>query len=780
MQKKLYDYNRLKDSVTAYQTAKDELKRAKDKGSSKKEIADFKKKKEEAKARMYDLGNIKTYMSPKDILKMAESGIAKYEEKQKYYVESTDKLKGDSIDFIKNRTEYIKNGKPDLTKKLDSLATSDHTKMAFIKISGRGPVPVNKLKYSDFNIDNPRVTNAYLDQFKTVNDSITKINKDFDITRISPERRVELAHELHKITVDGIYDPVAQEHHFLKAVTDIAYKDKYYSALSEGGKRDNVLKSYMEKQGPYAQPANTPEPNLRQKKSMLEQKLRKAELSDPEKRNIHTEIEYLDKELKQSPETIDKQIHEQEKLMTGISKLDPNYEEQRMKLDRLKEHKANIETVKQANFTEDTITIANEITRLKDARKLLLETGGKINTYIDVNTLSEELDNIRTELKDNPSENRNKILTTRKNRLESVIKRQTEFKQIQDAITTLESMTPEAREKFKDDLQFKSGDELRVLLAEKQRIKQFGTSDQFQGIIQKDIDQLETAIKVQGFKNQINQTNIPDVMKERIKQEITTDMTQNNLSALEDKILKDKELNFRLAKQLADKQAANAAQIRARTKEKLVDAKTKRRAELNRIWKRVGAKFVRAPENIQVLRRQLKADTNYSEKVAQQAAKISKAVRDGKITPEKATQLLKLFETKHIGYIPEDALKLLRVVANNSQPTKTPTRSGAIRRNPVGRTVETDSKIVNPVAYSLASRESNYGPVEYANPVRTEEEIYANLEKNSPYNNPPQPRRVNPLTGKPANTKGFHPPSANTLQRARAALKPPTQQLPIQ
>jgi hypothetical protein len=750
VQKKLYDYQRLKDSVYLYQKAKEDLKQAKVNGLSKDEIKALRQEMKKAKALMYKAGNVQTHMSSNKILKIAESGIAKYEEKQKYYVASTDKLKGEAIDFIKNRTEYLKNGKPELTKKLDSLATSDHTKMAFIKISDRDPIPVNKLKYSDFNIDNPRVTNAYLDQFKTVNDSITKINKDFNITRLSPERRVELAHELHKITVEGIHDPVAQEHHFLKAVTDIAYKDKYYSALNSKSKGASF--EYLKAQGPYTQPVDTPEPNLRQKKTMLEQKLRKAELpeyalTEAEKRNIRTEIDYLDKELKQSPDTIDKQIREQEKLMTGISKLDPTYEEQRMKLDRLKEHRANIETVQKADFASDTTIIANEITRLNEARELLLKKGGKINTSIGVNVLSGELNKIKQNLEDNPPETQQQrnLLEKRKNRLESVIQRQNEFKQIQDTITTLESMTPEAREKFKNDLQFKSGDELQALLAEKQRIKQLiSDSPQLQAVIHKDIAQIEAAIKVQGFKKQINTANIPGVMKERIKQDITTDMTQNNVTALTNKILNDKELNFRLAKQLADKKATNAAQKRSEIKGKLIDAQTKRKAELNRIWKRVGAKFVRAPENIQVLRRQLKADTNYSEKVAQQAAKISKAVEAGKITPEKAAQLLKQFETKHIGYIPEDSLKLLRVVANNSQLTKKPVRSGAIGRNPVVKPIEPVVEPVEPV-------------VEPVEPVK-------------PVVEPKGHQGVNPLTGKSGSASVV--PSAKNLQDARKKLRP--------
>ena len=722
VERKLYDYTRLQGKISEYNKLKEDLKAG---NLTTKQINNH----PDIKRLTADIRKIGTI--PKDIdidasyikslSKKVNSSITKYEEKQKYYEDSTDKLKVDSINFIKNRTEYIKNGKPELTKKLSSLATNDHTKMAFIKIPGIGPVPVNKLKYSEFNTDNPRVTNAYLDQFKTVNDSITKINKDFNINNLSPDRKVELAKELHKITKEGIHDPVAQEHHFLKAVTDIAYKNKYYSALSEGGKRDNVLKSYMEKQVPNTHTEDAPEPNLRQKKTALEQKLRRTDsLSDTEKNNIHTEIAYLDKQLKMTPASIDRQIRAQENLMNGMSKLDPKYAEMSLALDRLKKHRQNIETVQQADFAEDTKLISSELAKLKEARTIFLATT-KIDTDVDIRELELGLAEVISKF-DNPeiSDKQRKSLEKKKRRLLSAIKKeeviiqnQEAFNQMQNTISTLENMTPEKREHAKEALEGKNEHELKELLTSmKKKQEEFDDNPALKTIIQKDIDQINSAIKVENFKSQINSDpNLVGPQKEHMKRQVTPDMGVNEVLSLRDDTLANKDLNFRLAKQAANEKAARASAQRTASKQAFITAKQERNYSLNTIWKRAKAAVTRNPKSIRTLREHAKYKKKYSKSVSRESERISNAVAQGKITPEKAQMLLNVLEKLPVGYVTKNTISLLRRVVN-------PNISTYYRyANPFAQKLSPTKRLLN-VGNIFANKKNaltGVGPSEYYN-----------------------------------------------------------------
>lgn len=735
---KANDYKRVEESIEAYKKAEATLKKKEGvKQLDPQGYANAKKTLADAESHMTTVSNgyvTKDNYSSK--LKQVKKKVEKYEEKQKYYEESTVKLKHDSIEFIKNRTEYIKNGRPDLVKKLDSLSTHDHTKMAFIKIPGIGPKPVNKLKYSDFNIENPRVTNAYLGQFKTVNESMVKINKDFDINALSAEHKVELAKELHKITKEGILDPAAQEQHYLKAVTDIAYKNEYYSLL-----RNDVAKSYIESSGSLKIHEDPPELNLRQQKTALEQRLRRTDsLSDAEKNNIRTEIGYLDKQLSQTPEGIDRQIRAQEALMQKMSPLDPKYDEMSLALDRLKEHRQNIDTVQQADFAEDTKLISSELAKLKEERDVFLAST-KIDTSVDVNELKKGLNEITKKLYDRTLSNesntntpdmtvkRQKRLEAKGVRLAAEIEKQEKFKQMQDAISELANMTPEKREKFKDELQGKSENELETLHSlYSAKSSAFKTNPALKDIIQRDLVQIQSALVVEQIKKEIDKdTNLVGLQKEHMKRQITGDMTNNNINLLRKGIIEDNELNFRFAKQSADKHAANADAERTASKQAVIDARQKRKEELKTIWQRTQAAVTRTPENIKVLERAAKSNKSYSKAVARQTKRISNAVAQGKITPEKAKQLLREFEERHAGYVPDNSKKLLRRVAdptakplqqNNLGHFKNPLYEPGYASRPAGFNNPQYGQVEQPKVPGFNNPAYNtmkpYGTVEYA------------------------------------------------------------------
>ena len=240
-----------------------------------------------------------------------------------------------------------------------------------------------------------------------------------------------------------------------------------------------------------------------------------------------------------------------------------------------------------------------------------------------------------------------------------------------------------------------------------------------------------------------------------MKRQITGDMTNNNIYSLRKGIIEDKDLNFRFAKQSADKHAANAATKRTASKQAVIDAKQKRKEELNTIWKRAQAAVTSTPENIKVLERAAKSKKSYSEAVARQTKRISNAVAQGKITPENAKKLLHEFEERHIGYVPNNSIRLLRRVADPTKKSLPQTKLGHFKNplyegyasmpagfnNPLyGQVEQPRGPGFNNPAYNTG----NYGPVEYAshgttpnkpnkpNKPNNPNNIYNNIYKSNP------------------------------------------------
>ena len=429
---KLYYYKELQTKILEYDNKKTKLKTAGLTDSQIEKEPDIQKIKNKIRA----LGNINqdvkinsSYI--KKIGKLADAGIAKYSEKKKYYEDATDKLKHDSVEFIKNRAEYIKNGKPELTKKLDSLTTHDPTKMAIIRVPGQAPKAVNKLKYSDFKVDDIKVTDAYLDQFKTVNESIIKINKDFNIDHLSPERRIELARELHKITVDGIYDPDKQEKHFLTAVTEIAYKDKYYNALDAKSKDESF--EYLKAQGPISIPKDVPELTLKQQRDLLAKRLTYGTVS--EHQEVRKRLTQLDAQLKLTPDIINAKRQVLERQLKVLPVTNPKYQEIQDEIERLKlQAEERIKTQKQVDAA-DTELINKNITAL--TQKI---SGQNIDENRD------KLDELNEMLSDTTiNERRRKLLQERKARITERIKN---YEDTEYAISVYKELLPENRDKY--------------------------------------------------------------------------------------------------------------------------------------------------------------------------------------------------------------------------------------------------------------------------------------------------------------------------------------------
>ncbi|NBV28800.1 hypothetical protein EBS02_07275, partial [bacterium] len=349
-------------------------------------------------------------------------------------------------------------------------------------------------------------------------------------------------------------------------------KDKYYSTLD--GKSKGASLEYLKKQGPISIPTDVPKLNLRQLKTELETRLRSSgSLSQEEKAKIASEIANLDKQLKQTPEGIDRQIRVQEELIRNISRLDPKYAEMSLTLARLKEYRQNIDTVQKADFAADTELISSELAKLKEERGVFLATT-KIDTKIDVNNLKRALNDLNAKLNESNTntlamtDKKRKQLETKQARLIAEIEKQEDFKQMQDTISALESMTPENREKFKGELQGKSEAELESLRSSyEMKFSAFKNNPAMQDIIGRDINEINSAIKVEQTKKEIDKyTNLVGLQKEHMKRQITGDMTKNNIYSLREGIIKDKELNFRFAKQAANEKAASAAAQRTASK----------------------------------------------------------------------------------------------------------------------------------------------------------------------------------------------------------------------
>jgi hypothetical protein len=564
---KLYAYQRLKDIVTDYTKKKAALKAAKEgkEGkASKAEIADLTKKRDDAKNRMHKYG--KTYGMPyssKKIGKQADAGIAKYSEKQKYYEDATTKLKNDSIEFIKNRSEYIKNGKPELTKKLDSLTTHDPTKMAIIHVPGIGPKPVNKLKYSDFKVEDPKVTDAYLGQFKTVNESMVKINKDFDITRLSPAKRVELAHELHKITVDGIYDPVDQEKHFFKAVTEIAYKDKYYDALD--GKSKGASFEYLKAQGPISIPKDVPELNLRQQRDSLFTRLSTATATEAEKVKIAEELKNLDTQLSMIPDAIDARKRILSGQLSVLTPVNPKYQELQDELMRLDIQKGDIVATKQATDKVDTELVTKKISELQNA---LYKQNIDVDRA-DLAALEEALE--AQDIKDN----KRKRLETSKERL---TKRITEYENTERELNAYSELLPENRDKFINRIANYNSDALRAqyysLIQKRDSIPDIKSKPDLDRLYNAELQTLNNMIRGKELQENISRdTELTPKKRAILLGQITPNMTPDKVTELRDKIKGDRSINLLDAAQRTAEAKESALLAKQQAKRDIISAK---------------------------------------------------------------------------------------------------------------------------------------------------------------------------------------------------------------
>lgn len=431
----IYRYQNLKVELDEYIKAEKELKIAEITDKSKAEIAKLDQDRKKKKNRIRQLAGLGEHgtVNVKKIRQQIADGLDEYEAKQKYQTDSGDKLKKDAVEYIQNRSEFIKHGQPELKNKLSALTSFDPLKMAVIRVPGQPAKPVNKLKYSDFKVDDPKITNAYLGQFKVVNDSIRKINKDFDIDILSPERRVELAHELHKITVDGIYDPVEQVKHFIKSVTEIAYKDRYYSVLEKTNK--DMAVEYLKTLGatPKAK-EDTPDLNLKQQRDLLAQRFQNA-FGKPEYQEIKTRLAQLDAQLGLTPEIIDAKRQVLEGQLKVLPVTNPKYQEIQDEIERLKIQADERIKTKQAIDSADTKTINENIAVLE--KKL---SGQNIDDIRD------RLDKINAKLAD-PNVEKRDLLIKRKAQLNDKIDA---YENTEDAIKVYRELLPDNIDKYKN------------------------------------------------------------------------------------------------------------------------------------------------------------------------------------------------------------------------------------------------------------------------------------------------------------------------------------------
>jgi len=430
--RKLYAYRALEKTLPEYTKIKADIKATKRNGASSKEITSLKEKKKALKKGIRKLAGLgpKGNINVDKLTKQTISGISKYEGQQKYYTETEKKIKADSVNYIQKQSEY-KNVQSELKTKLSALATFDPDKIAIIRIPGEAPKAVNKLKYSDFDIAKPDVSNAYLKQFKDVNTSISKINSEFNIDHLSPERRIELARELHKITVDGIYDPEKQEKHFLKAVTDIAYKDKYYNALDAKSKGASF--EYLKAQGSFTKVEDIPELNLKQQRDLLAKRLTYGTVS--EHQEVRKRLTQLDAQLKLTPDIINAKRQVLEGQLKVLPVTNPKYQEIQDEIERLKlQADERIKTQKQMDDT-DTELINKNITAL--TQKI---SGQNIDKNRD------KLDELNERLSNPNIDERSRILLVK--RKERITERIKYYEDTEYAISVYKELLPENRDKY--------------------------------------------------------------------------------------------------------------------------------------------------------------------------------------------------------------------------------------------------------------------------------------------------------------------------------------------
>jgi hypothetical protein len=478
--------------------------------------------------------------------------------------------------------------------------------MAMIKLPGVGNTPVSKLKYADFT--NPKVTEAYLDQFKTVNASISKINKNFNINHLSENGKIELAKELHKITKDGIVDPAKQEEHFLKAVTDITYKDKVYSALDYSSK--SAAKSYITA-NPVKVYEDTPEPTLRERRDDIDKKLKNPELTDAEKKHLTGELEYLNKTLAKKPEDIQTEINDA--LVRKSTAKDPNkIIEIENEIIRLEARKADIREQQIADDTKADAEIKNQISKL--TAEAIPPAGLSEGTTI--NTIKEDLQALEAKYNKQKEQLEKKIeekgettdedlealdvaeeaFKSKKNVLNRQLKAYQNYESKQELIGQLRNMTPENRAKLADELKVKDVNELgETLKNEESKLEKFKGNPEIQGIIQRNVDNIQKTINTKNLLQSVaNNTELKPTQKDYIQTQITSAMTVNDVNKLKGKVKVDKELNYLLQKQQLTRLREEAKREKGEAKGRLSAARAE--VQTKGFLTRVKRKIVSAPD----------------------------------------------------------------------------------------------------------------------------------------------------------------------------------------
>lgn len=595
--KKLYSYQRLHDKIEDYKTKKGEISELKKVKGNAEDIKQAKHELAEIKSQIKKLsrGTITSNISKKGI-QIAQK-LKKYEDKAKYYTDTTDKLKYDTVNYIRNRTDYINNIRPELRDKLGALSTVNHTKIAIIKLPNAPAIPVNKIKYSDFNVNNQKLTKAYLDQFKTVNDSITKINKDLNINNLSPNKKVELARELHRITKDGIYNPAEQERHFLKAVIDISYKDKYYKSL--GTKSESIAKQYLERSGFSNIPEDKPEPSLKQRRDALQKKLLSLEQAQNKTnfaKNKHeqatinhlkNEIQYLDEQMKYTPDDIERQLQTQKKLLGTVPRDNPLHNEILSHVSRLQAHKADLELTKKELDTEETKNITKQITDLKDELHTFV-VNSKLNINTNINELNAELGMLDRELDDKLSSSeltekqratiKKNIMRQQRQIQKQIINLET-YQNKRNSITELENLLPDKLDTLTKELDNKPIRELDIMLDKtKDKIRLYEISNpKLADLLVKKMDIIQDKI------NKANMRNDPSLtakQKEYLMGHIRIGMHPDFIDTLKRQLLADKDLNLLLAKQ-AQTDKLNRALLANNTHDKHISKIEKQKMLIN-------------------------------------------------------------------------------------------------------------------------------------------------------------------------------------------------------
>ena len=499
-------------------------------------------------------------------------------------VKTTENLKERTVEHVIGKKEYIKNARPELQQKLSGLVTNDPKKVAKLKVPGLGDIPVNKLKASQFNDEN--VTKAYLSQFQKVNTSISKINKNLNINSLSPERKRELALELHKITTEGIVDPQQQEKHFLQAVTNIAYKETHYKKLSVASA---MTAEKYKAEMPKVEAVDIPEQTIRQKRDALQLRLSQpaTQLTDAEKKYIADEITYLNTQVNLTPDFIDTQIKKKKAELEASIDVDTRIQLKK-DIEALEMQRVDVVAQKKADDAEAETNIKNAMDALKQTIDKLpptTETTKQINDLTDKIAAIEERIKIIYEpiTESTPTakyesvkqevtllESEKEIL---KKRLETTQQKEAEEKQkatnYQTTYQALQNLTPEKIDTFTKVLDSKSLTDLqqekRDAVATMQTITT--VTPELVPLFQRKLNIINEKVKKAELIENIgtNETLTP-LQREYVKNQITNKTSANNITELKNKIADDKALRIQIAEQALLKQRNEA-------KQKAIDAR---------------------------------------------------------------------------------------------------------------------------------------------------------------------------------------------------------------